>query len=148
MKIKILGDKNTIDTIKKNIMDNDIEIVLEDEDFIIQPSKALDNIIGRNVDNIYIIDPKDVIYFEAEGNDTICVTEDTTCYVKEKIYQLEASFYDKGFVQVSRFHVVNSKKIKSIKPQSNMKFRLFMINKKTIEVTRSYYYIFKENLGI
>lgn len=148
MKYRILGDENTIETVKKSMMNNDIEFVLEDEDFIVQPSTSLDKIIGRNGDNIYIIEPKDIIYFEAEGNDTVCVTENITCYVKEKIYQIEASFYGKGFIQISRFHVINSKKIKSIKPQSNMKFKLYMTTDKTIEVTRSYYYIFKEFLGI
>lgn len=148
MKIKILGDKLTKEDIIKEFKNQSIEFVEDGEDYVISASINKNKIIGKLGDTLYIIDPDSVIYFESDGNDTLCITDSSSTYIKEKIYQLEAILYDRGFVRISRSHVININKIKSIKPQSNMKFRLEMSNDRFVFVTRSYYYIFKDFIGI
>lgn len=146
----MVGNQDMKQRIKEAISNNEVSVVDDNEEFIIVCADD-DNkkpIIGRLGDSIYILQPEQIIYFEAEGNDCLCITSKSNYYVKEKIYQIEGLLSEERFLRVSRFHVVNMNKIKSIKPSQNLKFELMMINNSKINVTRSYYYIFKEFLGI
>lgn len=149
MKVKILGDSETVKRIKEELLRENVSIVDLDEDFLIIPSKQNKKpIIGKIGEDIFVLRPEQIIYFESEGNDSICITKDNTYYVKEKLYQLEALLNEDKFLRVSRFHIVNMRQIKSIRSSQNMKFDLKMNNGDIVTVTRSYYYIFKEYLGI
>ena len=52
------------------------------------------------------------------------------------------------FLRISNSVVIARNKVKSISPTLSMKFILTMQNGKKVDVTRSYYYIFKEYFGI
>ena len=49
----------------------------------------------------------------------------------------------KGYMRVSNSFIVNVNHIRSIKPTINSKFILTMNNRDKVEVTRSYYIMFK-----
>ena len=147
MKVKIIGNDDAKKRIKEEIQN--IEFVSEGEEYMLIPS--IENkkpIIGKIGEDIYILKPTDIIYFESDGNDVIAKTSSKEYYVKDKIYQLEGILSEFGFLRISRFHVVNMAMIKSLKPTDNLRFELTMNNKDKVFVTRSYYYIFKEYIGI
>ena len=106
------------------------------------------SLIGKLGSDFFIIQYSDILYIEADGNDCVCVTKDNKYYIKEKIYQIEGILYEYRFLRVSRSHVINMSMIKSITPTQNMKFKLTMNNDSLVHVTRSYYFIFKDYLGI
>ena len=64
------------------------------------------------------------------------------------MYSLEKELAGKGFFRVSNSCIVSLKKIKRIKPSITMKFVLEMTDGSLVDVTRGYYYSFKEKLGI
>ena len=149
MRIKILGNAETKQKISESIKNQTIEFVEENEEItILVDYKNKRPILGKVGEDIYILNPEQIIYFESDGNDSLCITKDNSFYVKEKLYQLEADLIEENFLRISRFHVVNIKHIKSIKPSQNLKFDLKMSNEKIVTVTRSYFYIFKEYLGL
>ena len=63
------------------------------------------------------------------------------------MYQLEAGLYEKGFLRVHKAYIVNKKAIRRIRTNLYMKFTLVLDNQEEIEVSRSYYYRFKEEMG-
>lgn len=149
MKIKIAGNQEERNNISIALEKNKFEIVDSNEDYIlIKSSLPNSSIIGKIGDEIFLIDPLKVLYFESDGNDILCVSTDRTCYVREKLYQIELLLYEKKYIRISRSHVINTEKIHSIKATSNMRFNIKMKNGNLVTVTRSYYYQFKEYFGI
>lgn len=61
--------------------------------------------------------------------------------------QLEANLYEKGFLRIHKAFIVNTRDIKKIKASLNSKFTLILRNGDQVEVSRSYYYRFKEEMG-
>ena len=149
MKIKIAGNQEIKDKISTSLNNNKFEIVENNEDYIlIKTNTSNSSIIGRLGDEMFLVNPLEVYYFESEGNDVLCISKERTCYVREKLYQIELLLYEKDYLRISRSHVINTKKIVSIKATNNMKFNLKMMDGSIISVTRSYYYKFKEYFGI
>ncbi len=62
-------------------------------------------------------------------------------------YEIEGMYDQKGFIRVNKSVVVNKNQIKEIRPKLNTKFQLLMKNGRKVDVTRSYYQKFKENIG-
>lgn len=149
MKIKIAGNQELKDKINSSLKNNKFEIVENNEEFIlIKTNDTNSSIIGRLGDEIFLVNPEEVYYFESEGNDVLCKSLDRTCYVREKLYQIELLLYEKNYLRISRSHVINTKMISSIKATSNMRFNIKMRDGNVVTVTRSYYYKFKEHFGI
>lgn len=149
MKIKIAGNQEEKNEVSISLENNKFEIVDSDEDYIlIKSSLSSSSIIGKLGDEMFLVNPLEVLYFESDGNDILCVSEDRTCYIREKLYQVELLLHEKNYIRISRSHVINTKMIHSIKATSNMKFNIKMKNGNLVTVTRSYYYKFKEYFGI
>ena len=149
MKIKIAGNQEEKNKVSISLENNKFEIVDSDEDYIlIKSSSPNSSIIGKLGDEIFLVDPLKVMYFESDGNDILCISKDRTCYVREKLYQIELLLHEKKFIRISRSHVINTKMIHSIKATSNMKFNIKMENGNLVTVTRSYYHQFKEYFRI
>lgn len=149
MKIKLVDIKKGETEIRKELKSAEIEFVTENEDYILTENHQHKNsLIGKLGANLYILKPEDVLYIKADGNDCICVANNNEYYIKEKIYQIEGLLFEYSFLRVSRSHIINVNMIISITPTHNMKYILTMKNNEKVSVTRSYYYIFKDFLGI
>ena len=75
-------------------------------------------------------------------------TEKEVYRASERMYILEKELAGRGFIRVSNSCIVARKKIKRIKPSITMKYVLEMTDKSLVDVTRGYYYSFKEKLGV
>ena len=149
MKIKLLTANGNEEQIKKQLESGDFKFVSDDEDFVLVcKDHKINSLIGKIGSEMFIIKPQDIIYIKADGNDSICVTESNEYYIKEKLYQIEALLFEHKFVRVSRSIIININMIRSIVPTLNLKFKLKMKNDEVVIVTRHYYYIFKDQLGI
>lgn len=67
--------------------------------------------------------------------------------MKDTLYHLEAVLYPAGFLRVHKSFIVSRAHIRSIHASLNMKFTLVLDNGEKLEVSRSYYYRFKEEIG-
>ena len=149
MKIKIAGNQEEKEKVRSSLKNNKFEIVNNNEDYIIIKSiTSNSSIIGKLGDEMFLVNPIEVLYFESEGNDVLCISKERTYYVREKLYQIELLLYEENHLRISRSHVINTKMIDSIKATNNMKFNIKMVNGDIVTVTRSYYYKFKDYFGI
>ena len=75
-------------------------------------------IVGRQLDTekYEIVTFNDIFYFEAEGNFTYCITGNGKLRVKSKLYELEVSLLEQGFIRISKSLLVNILHVAEISP--------------------------------
>ena len=124
------------------------------EDFKVKFSSLTEN-------PLQIISVKDIcgrkVKFKVFDDHLVAIASavDVLYSVQPKSYQLSERLYKvldmldpDQFLRISNSVVIARNKVKSISPTLSMKFILTMQNGKKVDVTRSYYYIFKEYFGI
>ena len=147
MKLKLVATKEVKDKIKQAIKEQDIQYS-DDASFVLyELHHEHEFLLVREKEDYFRIAVKDIIYIEAKGAQVLAHTKHGIYQVKETMYQLEANLYEKGFLRIHKAFIVNKKDIRRIKTSLNMKFSLVLSNQETVEVSRSYYYHFKEEMG-
>ena len=91
---------------------------------------------------------EEIVFIESFGRNMDVHTEKETFRASERMYVLERELAGRGFIRVSNSCLVAQKKIKRIKPSITMKYVLEMSDKSLVDVTRGYYYSFREKLGL
>ncbi|ERJ11973.1 LytTR family DNA-binding domain-containing protein [Haloplasma contractile] len=148
MKVKIICRKENYDHYEKMLtvggftISEDAALIFKEENY------QQDSIAGMYNNRYELIHYPDIVYIESFGHDIMLHTRDKEYSIKEKLYEIEGLFENKGFVRINRSCVVNKKQIKEIIPTFNTKFILTMRNNQKVEVTRSYYTKFKEYIGL
>jgi len=120
---------------------DDADIIFKEQNF------AQDTIIGKYNNRYEIIHFSQIVYVESYGHDIFLHTIEKTFSIKEKLYEVEGLFEEKGFIRINKSCIVNKNQIKEIRPTFNTKLELLMKNKQKLDVTRSYYNRFKEFIG-
>ncbi len=157
-------------------IDDNADIVIIEKGFELPPSKTgiyfdiasmdsliflLDRLSHKETDQQDIVTVKsdndeykifgysDILYFEALGKDVFCTDGFSKYRVKEKLFSLEERLGKRGFVRVSKSHIVNIDAIDRIVPWFNRTLLLKMRkNQPDITVTRNYINIFKDYLNM
>lgn len=147
MDIKIICKKENYEMYKKMLesagftIDIDADITFREDNFI------QDTVIGQ-IDNKYeIIHYSKFVIIESFGHDVILHTLDKKYLLKQKLYEIEGVFEDRGLIRVNKSQIVNRTMIKEIRPAFNSKLTLMMKNGTTVDVTRNYLIRFKEYIG-
>jgi len=102
--------KNSIDKVQKYI----------DSSFEKQSKK----IMGKSGDKIYLIELDDIFYIKADLDEVIIKIQNTQCYVRKKIGDMEKLLKNKNFFRVHRSSIVNVDKIKSMKSIDQSKLEI------------------------
>ncbi|OXX82879.1 hypothetical protein AVM15_15425, partial [Paraclostridium benzoelyticum] len=71
-------------------------------------------ILGKSDKKVYIVDVKDIYFFYSENQKVFVETEDFRYEVDERLYEIEENFKNTSFIRVSKFSIVNLKKVKNI----------------------------------
>lgn len=109
--------------------------------------KSKNHLIGKKEDEQFLVQVEDIIYIEGINNDTYVYTTDDVYMVKDKLYELENTLFDKKFVRVSKSFIVSINYIDRIKPTFNGKLVLKLMNGQSLEVSRHYLKSFRKYLG-
>lgn len=115
---------------------------------IFRKSRNVSYVQGKKDDQTFYIDVKGIIYIESMGHDVMLHTRDGIYGSPERLKSLEDILDPDTFLRVSNSAIVNLKQIKRIESSVFQKFVLHLSNGDRVDVTRSYYYIFKEKIGI
>ncbi|XMB86470.1 LytTR family DNA-binding domain-containing protein [Mycoplasmatota bacterium WC44] len=149
MKVRLLVKKENKEQIMKDILNGNIEFTDDGDFLLVEENFKKEEIVGRIDDSLELIRPLEIIYVESYDQVSNCITTKGKYQIKEKLYEIENLFYEQGLIRVSKSYVINKNMIDKIKVASfNMKFLLRMKNGFQIDVTRSYYYKFKEYIGL
>ncbi len=108
----------------------------------------LNFIQAKNNGSTFYISIKDILYFESSGHDVYVYTISDTYMTHTSLKQLEKLLDSDIFLRISSSVIVNINMIKRIEASVFQKFTLHMKNNNKIDVSKSYYYIFKEKMNI
>lgn len=150
IRIKILVSEVRYNEIEKELVEKGFTID-EDADLILTEKDLFVNhlIVRTNRDNERVrIPTNEIIIVESFGHDIVIKTAQGQFKTNERLYQLERLLNPEQFLRVSNSVIIAKNKIKRITPTLSSKFILTMSNSQTVDVTRSYYGIFKDHLGI
>jgi len=150
MKVKLALSKERYDEIKEILIDHGIEIDDDAELVLSENNRFLDNLIVKDIKNNerVILSVDDIVYIEAFGHNVEVHTKDNTYQSTDRLYKIMNQLNPDKFLRISNSVVIQKDKVKRISSTLSMKFILTMINDKKVDVTRSYYYIFKDSFGI
>jgi DNA-binding LytR/AlgR family response regulator len=89
-------------------------------------------------DIIKSVDVSDIYYIESIDKKTIIFCENKNYQIKNRLYQSYINLKDKGFVQISKYCILNIIKLEKIKHLPNRHLEAILSNGKILYVTRKY----------
>lgn len=95
-------------------------------------------ILGKSDKKVYIVGIKDIYFFYSENQKVFVETEDFRYEVDERLYEIEENFKNTSFIRVSKFSIVNLKKVKSIDMSFSGNLTINFINGKKESISRRY----------
>ncbi|MBT4269169.1 MAG: LytTR family transcriptional regulator, partial [Deltaproteobacteria bacterium] len=76
----------------------------------------LELLTGKKDNSFEVIKPDMICFFMSDGNYVYCQTEVQRLEINKKLYELESSYADMGFIRINKSHVVNILKVNEIVP--------------------------------
>ena len=146
MNIKLMLDPN--DPMKAELQSMGITDDPESEYLLVRRGAGVNYIAGKKDDQQFYLDVNDICFIESMGHDILIHTSDGIYNSGDRLKALEQVLPADRFLRVSNSAIINLKKIKRIESSLLQKFILHMTNGSKVDVTRSYYYIFRERIGI
>ncbi len=146
MKLKVLVDKD--DPIIEELRKLNIEIDESSEYVLMKRESDVNYLAAKDGDQTFFISIGDIVYIDSLGHDVMIHTMDGTYVTKERLKALERMLDPDDFLRVSNSAIISVKSIRRIEGSILQKFILHMANGDKVDVTRSYYYIFKDRFNI
>ena len=125
-------------------IDDNADLVLSENNRFIDSLTVKDKVTNERV----ILPVEDIAYVETFGHSVEVHTKDTTYQAMDRLYKIVNLLDPDKFLRISNSVVIARDKVNKITPTLSMKFILTMTDGKNVDVTRSYYYIFKDFFGI
>lgn len=148
MKIKLLVSEKYYADLKKELESHGIEIDDNAHLVLSEVNSYVDCIMGKKDEKIYRIHTNEIIYIESLAHDVIAHTADNEYRLRERLCQLANILDPQMFLRVSNSVIIAKDRVKFIRPALSQKFTLTMADDSLVDVTRSYYYLFKNEFGI
>jgi DNA-binding LytR/AlgR family response regulator len=148
MRIKLMVSEKRYSEIAKKLTAKGFEIDDAAELIMSEKNVYAERLIGRRGDEIFRLKTTEISHIESFSHDVIAHCGGTEYKITERLRRLEEILDPAEFIRISNSVIVSANHIKSIKPALGQKFVLTMSDGSKTDVTRTYYYIFKEFIGI
>lgn len=146
MKVKLTVSEERYAALQKVLADHGIEVD-ENADLVLSENRRDTLMVRRNGER-FILAAEEIVYIEAQGHTVTVHTKDSAYQTQERLYRMQTLLEPEKFLRVSNSVIIAKNKVKRITPTLSMKFILTMEDGAKVDVTRSYYYMFKEAFGI
>ncbi len=148
MKIKLSVSEERYTELEQLLIERGFEIS-DDADFILQErSKGVSFLNAKQNDELFRIRTEDIVFIESFGKSMILHTMDGEYSITERLKELEVMLDADKFMRISNSVIIAKNSVQKIKPTLSAKFILTLKNGAVVDVTRSYYYKFREIYGI
>ncbi len=150
MKFKLAVSNERYEEIKAALSEYGIEIDDNADLVLSESNQFVDNLLVKDTSsNERVVLPvSDIVFLETFGHAVEIHTQSKTYKAFDRLYKINNLLDPDKFLRISNSVVIGRDKVKQIAPTLSMKFILTMSNGRKVDVTRSYYYIFKEYFGI
>lgn len=148
MKIKLSVSEERYTELEQLLRERGFEIS-DDAEFILQErSKGVSFLNAKQDDELFRIRTEDIVFVESFGKSMILHTMDGEYSITERLKELEIMLDADKFMRISNSVIIAKNSVQKIKPTLSAKFILTLKNGAVVDVTRSYYYKFREIYGI
>jgi len=89
-------------------------------------------------DIVKLVNVSDIYYIESVDGKTVVCCEKEKYIVKSRLYQIYEKLRDNGFIQISKYCVLNINKLDSFKPLDNNRLEAVLSNGVYLCITRKY----------
>ncbi|MFN7935117.1 MAG: LytTR family DNA-binding domain-containing protein [Bryobacteraceae bacterium] len=100
------------------------------------PAPDLRKIVGRLGSDLHLLDPSEIVAFQAEGDVVYILTVNRRFYASHSLKVLEEKLPPGRFRRVHRSTIVNTDQIRKISPLSSKRFLLRMSNGMDVVVSK------------
>jgi DNA-binding LytR/AlgR family response regulator len=84
------------------------------------------------------VNVSDIFYIESVDGKTVVCCEKEKYIVKSRLYQIYEKLRDNGFIQISKYCVLNINKLEKFRPLDNYRLEAVLINGVYLCITRKY----------
>ena len=148
MKIRLNVRSEVYDRLAAELTAHGIELSYDAELMLSEVNQYSDYLSGKLDGENYHISVSKVIWIESLGHDVIIHTAEDTYKTADRLWQLEKLLDPSAFLRISNSIIVARREIQKIRASLSSKFVLTLTDGAEVTVTRSYYQIFKSQLGI
>lgn len=150
MKIRLAVSDARYDEIRRMLTERGIEIDDQADLVLSESGRFPDSLTVRDMmtNERVILSVADIVSIEAYGHSVEVHTRDRTYQATDRLYKLTALLDPDRFLRISNSVTIAVDQVKRIAPTLSMKFVLTMSDGKKVDVTRSYYHIFRERFDI
>ena len=148
------ADRNTL-VVNEQLGIQEIEIIIncssKDETVqkIVSSLSVIDmKLTCRKDDEIFQLDPANILYIESVDRKTFLYTEQQIFETERRLYELEAYLENCSFFRASKAIIINLQRVQSLRPELGARLLLTMDNKEKIVVSRKYAKTIKNALGV
>jgi DNA-binding LytR/AlgR family response regulator len=131
--------------LEQNEAQNEIEILIKYP----EKNKTIDDIISYlktidtqiecySKDSIKQVNVSDIYYIESKNKVAVVFCEKESYQTKFRLYQLDEKLSDKGFVQISKYCILNINKVDKFKPLFNSRMEAILTNGTHLYINRKY----------
>jgi len=89
-------------------------------------------------DIVKLVNVSDIFYIESVDGKTVVCCEKERYIVKSRLYQIYEKLRDNGFIQISKYCVLNINKLDKFKPLDNNRLEAVLSNGVYLCITRKY----------
>lgn len=147
MRVKLRVTSGHEEEIVRKLEEKGIEIC-EDSVLVLLEETGEDRLLCRDGGETVVVSLRDILYFESLGHDVFLYLENARYKIGKRLYQLERELPEDRFLRISNSVILARDAIRKIRPALSCKFILALKNGSRVDVTRTYYYKFKEFFGI
>ena len=150
MKIKLAVSQGRYDEIKKALAEHGIEVDESADLILCERGRPVDQLLVKDTtsNERVILLAEDIISIESYGHTVEVHTQEQTYQAFDRLYKVLDLLDPDKFLRVSNSVIIAKDKVRKIIPTLSMKFILTMADGRKVDVTRSYYYMFKDSFGI
>lgn len=148
MKVKLLVNKENEQKYKVMLEKAGFEISNDAKLTFQEDNAQIDYVIAKDDKSatilVYLVD---IQLIETYGKDIIVHTQNHQYMLKGSIEYYQQILFPYDFIRVSQSSITHKRHIIRISPALSMKFTVTLKNNRKVDITRSYYYSFKEYIG-
>lgn len=147
MKIQLQLSSDKIEKVQSELLSLGVEIDPDAELVLSERNEYADMLYGKSGDGFSVVPTDNILYIESYGHDILIHTGEETFGCGQPLCKLQSLLCPDAFMRISNSVIVARSSIKNIGVSFQRKFSLTLKNGSRVDVTRSYYYKFKEWMG-
>ena len=148
MKLKLRLSRERKDQIVDELNDLGIVVSEESELILTEENYNAGEIYCKDDTDRVVVSLSEIVFIESMEKKVYVHTKENVYTTSNRLYEMEKKLPQEQFIRISNSVIIGRHSIKKIIPALSQKYYLTLKSGDKVDVTRTYYYKFKEFYGI